>query len=194
MTHRNGLKRACALSAMGVAALSLSGCLGPTYGTDKSAGEQLVEDLSTAVKLGRSDRTVIQYNPRPDLVKPEDTSTLPPPQQNIVKASEATGEWPESQEERLARIRKEAEEGKVRRNLALKVDENGKVINDDGVAAARIDPAQRVYLTDPPAEYRTPAGTADYGDLGVSESKKERARKRASNDGEGGWRRWVPWL
>ena len=53
---------------------------------------------------------------------------------------------------------------------------------------------QRVYLTDPPTEYRQPAETAQYGDLGETEATKERRRKKASSDGKRSWRSLVPWL
>jgi hypothetical protein len=51
------------------------------------------------------------YEPRPELVKPTDTATttLPPPQESIVTAST---EWPESPEQRRARIRAEATENR----------------------------------------------------------------------------------
>ena len=53
---------------------------------------------------------------------------------------------------------------------------------------------ERTYLTDPPTEYRRPAETAAYGDLGETEATKERRRKKANSDGKGGLRRFLPWL
>ncbi|MEN0001726.1 MAG: hypothetical protein AAF940_12665, partial [Pseudomonadota bacterium] len=53
----------------------------------------------------------------------------------------------------------------------------------------------RRYLTDPPSEYRVPAQSADYGDLGTPEAQKERELRAAQQAEEGGgWRRLVPWL
>src|SRR5690606_32490863 len=55
-----------------VSALALSGCMGsPTYGTDKTANEQLIEDLTGVLALGPKRQPQIEYQPRPELVKPE---------------------------------------------------------------------------------------------------------------------------
>ncbi|TCD16640.1 hypothetical protein [Oricola cellulosilytica] len=218
---QNGIVALRAPVALFAAAFVLSGCLGPTYGTDRTAGEQLVDDLSEIVSLRGERPEPIDYTPRPGLVKPADTATLPEPQQNIADAS---GEWPESPEERLARIRQEADEGTIRPGLAKKAGLSeqpkfpgtgaGESLRDRGdtptevaksrtlikqqqheeVTVAAAAPARRTYLTDPPVEYRQPADTAAYGDLGETESAKERARKKAAADPKSGWRRLVPWL
>lgn len=199
---QNGIVALRAPVALFAAAFVLSGCLGPTYGTDRTAGEQLVEDLSEIVSLRGEKPKRIDYTPRPGLVKPADTATLPEPQQNIADAS---NEWPESPEERLARIRREADEGTVRPGLVKKagISQQSKFPGthtlikqptQDEVEVAAAAPTRRTYLTDPPVEYRQPAGTAAYGELGETESAKERARKKASADAKTGWRRLVPWL
>jgi hypothetical protein len=52
-----------------------------------------------------------EYAPRPDLVKPTTPTTeLPPPQENIVAS--AGDQWPESPEQRRARIRADATENR----------------------------------------------------------------------------------
>src|SRR3990170_2480152 len=52
-----------------------------------------------------------EYAPRPELVKPTTPTTeLPPPQESIVAS--AGGQWPESPEQRRARIRAEATENR----------------------------------------------------------------------------------
>ncbi|QKV20651.1 hypothetical protein HTY61_12485 [Oricola thermophila] len=182
------MARTGTIAALGASAFVLAGCLGPTYGTDKPAMEQLFDDLSGSLALGKKERVAIDYKPRPDLVKPADTSTLPEPQQNIAEASP---EWPESPEERLARIKAEVDEGRYLPNLAETDDpDNPLQRNARPVASA----GQRVYLTDPPSEYRKPAETAPYGDLGPTESAKERARKKASAEPKTGLRRLFPWL
>ena len=51
----------------------LSGCVGsPTYGTDKTAMEQLVDDVGSAVSIAPREAANkgTKYNPRPDLVLP----------------------------------------------------------------------------------------------------------------------------
>jgi hypothetical protein len=87
----------------------LSGCMSsPTYGTDKTANEQLLDDVTNITKLTPESKSSITYAPRPDLVKPSSSrdATLPPPQDSVA----SSGAWPESPEERRARIRAEADE------------------------------------------------------------------------------------
>lgn len=99
-----------ALSAAIVAAAGLaSGCLGtPTYGTDKTATEQLATDLSNIASIGPKKKAPIDYTPRPELVKPaKGEAALPPPQEAVTTVGNPN--WPESPEQRLARIRAEAD-------------------------------------------------------------------------------------
>lgn len=88
-----------------VSTLWLAGCMGPTYGTDTPSGQQLVEDVTGILSLRPDDRPDIDYTPRPELVEPESLQVLPPPQQDLAANSE---KWPESPEQRLARVREEA--------------------------------------------------------------------------------------
>lgn len=169
----------------------MAGCMGsPTYGTDKTANAQLMEDLSGAFAIGIGKRREqIDYQPRPDLVKPQTTAVLPPPQDNVTNSAAAG--WPESPEQRLARIRREATENQD--NLAYR----SPVINDvvvDGrtlspgeqreefrrrLAETRsLDPNRRRNLSDPPLDYRVPAATAPAGELGETEERKQRAAER----------------
>ncbi|HDZ72590.1 MAG TPA: hypothetical protein ENH55_07370 [Aurantimonas coralicida] len=117
--------------AIGAVALALSGCLGPTYGTGKSQGETLFDDLNNMVSIGgSSDAAQIAYAPRPELVKPDNTSILPPPQ----AARNTTGDpnWPESPEQRAARLQAAAYQG------------DGPVPAD--VATARKEGVTQAYL------------------------------------------------
>ncbi|MCI5078527.1 hypothetical protein [Oricola sp.] len=190
MTDSNRPARIAAYGTLAASALVLSGCLGPTYGTDKPAMTQFMEDIGSSMTLGGGKRTRIDYKPRPGLVEPSDTSVLPPPQQNIAEASQ---EWPESPEERLQRIKKEIDEG---RELPALTDIDDPDVTVQTTSRQVATANQRVYLTDPPTEYRQPAQTAAYGELGETEATKERRRKKAAEAGEkpGGWRRFVPWL
>ncbi|PBB95032.1 hypothetical protein [Mesorhizobium sp. WSM3862] len=107
MTERT-FARAALLAPLVASAIAMSGCVGsPTYGTDKTAAEQLADDVSGAVAITPKRRDPIDYKPRPDLVKPApgQKETLPPPQQSIQTAS---ADWPESPEARRARIRADA--------------------------------------------------------------------------------------
>lgn len=109
MTSKTVRIAICA-AAIGTASLTLTGCLGPTYGTGKSQGETLFDDLNNVVSLGSDNKGAeIAYAPRPELVKPEDTGVLPAPQ----TARNTTGDpnWPESPEERGERLRAAAYKG-----------------------------------------------------------------------------------
>lgn len=181
-----GIKTAVLVALAG----AVSGCFGPTYGTGKTAGAQLMEDLGDSLSLGKKNRTRIEYAPRPTIVQPADTTNLPAPQENIAAASD---EWPETPEQKRARILAEIEAGQRPENFVTNPDEAAALGASEGPGRATVA-GKRIYLTDPPTEYRQPAQTAAYGDLGVKESTKERARKKASASNDGGWRRWVPWL
>ncbi len=108
MTERHHARIALLVPLM-VSGLALSGCMSsPTYGTDKTAGEQLADDLSNAFSFAPKNREKIDYKPRPTLVKPAagQHAALPAPQDSITQT--ASNEWPESPEARRARLRAEA--------------------------------------------------------------------------------------
>jgi hypothetical protein len=98
------------LCGLGVAGLALSGCMSsPTYGTDKTAGEQLVTDVTGILSLTPPQREAIAYQPRPELVKPTsgEVANLPEPQQGVVESNAEA--WPESPEIKRARLRADAD-------------------------------------------------------------------------------------
>ena len=109
-----------------VSGLLVSGCMSsPTYGTDKTQSAQLTSDLTGMFSL-KPKPGVGEYKPRPELVKPvASTTELPPPQENIVTAS--TDVWPESPEQRRARIRANATENRDKQGF------EPEVINDISV-------------------------------------------------------------
>ena len=89
--------------------LLVSGCMSsPTYGTGKTANAQLTEDLTNIVSMKPKTNPVGEYKPRPELVKPASLTELPAPQESIATASNA--DWPESPEQKRARIRAVATE------------------------------------------------------------------------------------
>ncbi|PAP91883.1 hypothetical protein [Mesorhizobium wenxiniae] len=106
MTERT-CARVALLAPLVVSGLALSGCMGsPTYGTDKTASAQLAGDLTSAFTVMPKNKEKIDYKPRPELVKPAPgQKELPPPQESIATAS---ADWPESPEQRRARLRAEA--------------------------------------------------------------------------------------
>ena len=56
-----------AAAACLVAGAVLSGCMGsPTYGTDKTANEQLLGDVSNILSLAPQKRATIDTNPAPN--------------------------------------------------------------------------------------------------------------------------------
>ena len=190
--------RGAALIGTGALALALGGCslAGPTYGTDKRMGEQLVEDLASVTTLRRKG-TVIDYKPRPGLVPAPEGAGLPVPQD---KMSESDGAWANSPEALRERLREEGELNGVAsadvdtRSLAAQ-GRDGREIDpatgkpvDMRKRAARIGPAsERRLLSDPPVTYRQAAATAPTGDLGVPEYKKERVRAKAQGEDTGGF-------
>lgn len=99
--------RSVNLAVFLTAGVVLSGCVGgTTYGTGVSQEVQTVKDLSNILSLKKK-RNTIDYASRSDIVVP-DQKTLVEPQ--VPQSSQATPDWPESPEQRIARIRAEAEE------------------------------------------------------------------------------------
>ncbi len=183
-------QRALSSAVVGVFLLALAGCMGsPTYGTDKTANAQLLEDLSGAfsIGLGATERNEIDYKPRPALVKPETTAVLPSPQDSVT-ASTSMG-WPESPEQRLARVRAEATANRDNPAYRSNVINDIKAAEDmtpgeqqqayrQQRASMASSSANRRFLSEPPLDYRQPSATAPVGELGESEDRKERAAER----------------
>lgn len=215
--------RVLVLAPLVASGLALSGCVSsPTYGTDKTANEQLMEDLSGAMTLRPPKREAIDYKPRPPLVKPApgQKEALPPPQDDIVQTANA--QWPESPEQRRARIRDYATQHRDDPNFEPEVVNDGsggipvmRRSDSDKIASSPFtyqkeeaanqaevnrrlkesrqgDPTTRKYLSEPPLVYREAASTAPQGDVGEDEYKKER-RLKAQAKGKSGLFDWLPW-
>lgn len=203
-------KRMLPAGAMLVAATVLSGCMGATYGTGTPSGQQTLEDVTGILSLGGERREPIAYQPRGELVRPGSMEVLPTPQQ-----SASSGEaWPESPEQRLARVRDEAtsNQGNVQYQSGIRArgDNTGPMVDWD--RHRNIEPTnranqreefnrrltqsrqgsatQRRYLSEPPTTYRQPSDTAPVGDVGEDEWRKERAAAQAQ--GKATWRDWIP--
>lgn len=89
-------------------AFALSACVGgTTYGTGVTQEEQTLKDIYNMFSL-RSDRKNIDYSPRPDLIVPENTAALPDPLDS--ESTTSNPEWPETPEQRIARVRAAAGE------------------------------------------------------------------------------------
>lgn len=189
-----------------LSATILSGCMGaPTYGTGKAADQQLMEDVTGVLSLGPKDKERIDYKPRAGIVMPASTEVLPPPQEDV--ATSGNPAWPESPEQRLARVRAEATENQdnplyrspVQRDIGVNA-RSGTGVLDPAMARRQreevlkqraelnnVNPTSRRYLSEPPVVYRQPAETAPVGELGETEAKKAREAKRAAQKNGGGF-------
>jgi len=196
---------------MGVAGLLastviLSGCMGPTYGTDKPAFEQLTDDIGASVSLGLDKdeaRSNLKYQPRPSLVvaTKQQGAALPAPQQSVANR-ESNPNWVESPEETRQRLRKEADQYKndpsYRSPLLAGNGTAGQMTETQKWEAFRkakenaetVDVAgSRRSLTEPPTEFRS-TDAANLTDLGEPEEKKAKRRKQEAVDARTGKSWW----
>lgn len=183
----------------------LSGCTSPSYGTGKSAAEQLADDLGSAVAIGSDDKKKdVRYNPRPGLVVAgKSTGDLPTPQQ-AMNNRENNPNWLESPEETRQRLREEASANENNPRyvspLTAGKGQGGQMTESQKWEAFRkakaeaesdktVGSGQRRFLTDPPTEYRQ---AENLDDLGEPETKKERRRKKEAETGKKDSAWWKP--
>lgn len=185
--------------ALGAAALALSGCMGPTYGTGVPSEQQLAEDVTGALSLAPHNGEKIDYEPRPGIVMPASTAVLPPPQEDV--ASAGNPQWPESPEQRRERIRAEATahqddpsyksgvvptagqsaapaQPRTRWSMMPQEEDRGRTreaFNKRIAENQQGSATQRRFLSEPPLTYRQPASTAPVNDVGDDEWKKKKA-------------------
>jgi hypothetical protein len=185
------------------ASFVLTGCMGPTYGTGKTVGEQLVEDVGNAVMVRPDNKEAkkIRYQPRGGLVVPKDEVALVTPQQSV--AGKDNPEWLESPEDMRERLRTEADENSndvnYRSPLANQGTTNRKLSAAEQTAAYRdarrlqmgAYSDQRRYLSDPPLDYRRLPEEAKE-DLGEPERTKERRRKKEAKAAKQSGSAWWP--
>jgi hypothetical protein len=185
------------------ASFVLTGCMGPTYGTGKSAGEQLAEDVGNAVMLIPDNKEAknIRYQPRGGLVVPKDETALASPQQSV--AGKDNPQWLENPEEMRQRLRDEADANSndvnYRSPLASQNATNRKLSTAEQTAAYRearrlqmgTYSDQRRYLSDPPLDYRRLPEEAQ-ADLGEPERVKERRRKKEAKAAKQSGSAWWP--
>lgn len=188
--------------------LGLSGCVGgPTYGTDKTAMEQLADDVGTAVSIAPREAANkgTKYNPRPSLVLPPggtQTAALVAPQASVA-SRENNPEWAESPEEARERLVAEADANannpNYRSPLLAGYGTSGTMTETQKWQAFRearklqkgayLD--QRRLLSDPPTEYRQAEETT-LADLGEPEAKKEKRRKKEAKAAQQNSSWWMP--
>jgi len=168
----------------------LTGCVGgPTYGTDKTVGEHLMDDLGSAVAFSQPAKSNVKYQPRPSLVLPpsQEEAALVQPQQSL--ASKDNPQWLESPEDTRKRLVAEADEnsGQIGYVSPLaKSNANGRRLTAKEQQAAYREARKlemgaysdkRRFLSDPPLAYRAIPEEAK-ADLGEDEKVKERRRKK----------------
>ncbi|WP_454848348.1 hypothetical protein [Rhizobium binxianense] len=196
------------LTVVTAACSMVSSCASsPTYGTDKTAMEQLTDDLGQSISLAPQEakNKGVKYSPRPTLVMPADAQkeTLVPPQQSV--ASKDNPQWVESPEETRARLVSEAdanaENPNYRSPLAQNGVEGGRPTTEAQTKAYREARAiqkgayidQRRFISDPPTEYRHVDDASKLEDLGEPELKKQKRRqKEAAVEGSG--KKWWNFL
>lgn len=187
------VRTVCALvGAVSVSAL-LSGCVSPTYGTEKTANAHLMDGIGSMVSIAPpKKKSEVTYVPRPALVEPPDGAALPVPQQSV--ASKDNPQWLESPEETRKRLIEEADSGNTRFNGSPLAKNPTSKEQFEKFRQARANQKGtyegRRYLSDPPPEYRLPAETAPADELGESEFQKEKRRKAAARKSKRGFRIW----
>lgn len=193
------IKKIVAGSALLGACLTLGGCLAsPTYGTNKTSSEQLVDDLSSIASLKTQNGADIEYKPRPDLVQPPAGASLPEPQLSVVKNEQI---WPESPEEIRDRLVAEADASGGHNSALTGPNRAGQRLTakqqrEAYIEARKLQQGQykeRRFLSDPPAGYKDPAATAPVGELGETEKTKERLAKAGATKKGTGKRWWEVW-
>lgn len=204
MRMTRGIRLGASVAALLGACAVLSGCIGgPTYGTDKTSGEQLMDDLGNSVMLRPpgGDKK-IAYQPRGGLVLPGDQTRLIEPQKSLASTAD-NPQWVENPEEMRDRLKAEAteNEGKINYNSPLQSQHNTmrrlstKEQTEQYREARRLQQGlysdKRRYLSDPPLDYRKlPEEAAN--DLGEPEKKKERRRRKEAEMAKSGSRTWWP--
>ncbi|MBL4892813.1 MAG: hypothetical protein JKX91_13505 [Rhizobiaceae bacterium] len=107
------MKFSVLISGLIAATIGLSGCVGgTTYGTGVSQGQETLEGVFNMFSLGGKKKKKIDYSARADLVIPSDKSALSEPVS--VESSTSNPDWPESPQQKIARVRGEVTEADVR--------------------------------------------------------------------------------
>lgn len=131
----------------------IAGCVSsPTYGTGKSASTQLAEDLTSVLSLAPKKQEAIEYQPRAELVRPAQgqEKNLPAPQEKMAD-SKANPEWPESPEQKRARLKAEITANRDNPNYDSPIDgayasaETGRAQSSGDIGSPRAHDAGRRY-------------------------------------------------
>jgi hypothetical protein len=191
-----------AVGILGVtaSAAALTGCVSsPTYGTNKTAAEHLMDDVGSVLDITpQSKNDKIAYQPNPKLVVPARKDQLAAPQQSLAD-SKNNPKWVESPEETRQRLREEADQqgngyrspllGQTAANQTKSLAEQRQAYRDARKIDQGIYSDKRRFLSDPPLDYRK-VDQAELTDLGTPEKVKERERKKeaaAAKQTKGKW-------
>ena len=211
MRISKGIRATARAVALVAVAASLSACLGPTYGTDKSSTAQLVDDISNMATIKPDRGPEIDYKPRPTLVRPQETASLPQPQQSVAQDNPNWVESPEDSRKRLvaeadasgndfayrsplarrdkatgrANAKPAATDGSPSPLSVMRQEQASKTFRENLKIKKGAYSDRRRFLSDPPLDYRKPAETAAVGELGEPEKQKERERLAAATKKKG---------
>lgn len=207
MITANTFRVSAGLAGILAACVGLSGCIGsPTYGTNKTAMEQLADDLGSAVAIGsKQEGPAVKHNPRAALVLPPSSAqtALVAPQPSMANKDQNPA-WLESPEEARERLRKEADENadnpNYRSPLLRGYGTAGTMTETQKWQAFReartiqkgayLD--QRRFLADPPTAYRSAPDPAAVADLGEPELKKQKRREKEAKAAQQTSSWWQP--
>src|SRR3954464_1494129 len=103
MAIENWAARALPVVAGATLALMLAACSQTTYGTGTSVGLQTITDIAKAASLGDK-HDPIDYTPRPPVVAPPTTASLPPPGSAPTDTTIAAN-WPKDPEVQAATVK-----------------------------------------------------------------------------------------
>ncbi|HWU60789.1 MAG TPA: hypothetical protein VN112_02070 [Ensifer sp.] len=171
-----------------VSAAALTGCVSsPTYGTNKTAAEHLMDDVGSVLDITPDTKNdKIAYQPNPKLVVPARKDQLAPPQPSLADAKN-NPKWVESPEETRQRLREEADQqgngyrspllGQSAANQTKSLAEQRQAYREGRKIEQGIYSDKRRFLSDPPLDYRK-VDQAELTDLGTPEKVKERERKK----------------
>ena len=131
------------VSGLIAASIGLSGCVGgTTYGTGVSQGQETLEGVFNMFSLGSKKQKKIDYSARANLIIPSDKEALREP--ISVESSTSNPDWPESPEQKIARVRgavTEADErsGEIPLEEMLRKKEGIRIVNTKRKSVNRID-------------------------------------------------------
>ncbi len=164
-------KRSYACVLVVGSAFVLAACTGTTYGTGRSAGVQVVKDI-TGLDAAGAKKKPIDYSPRPPVVAPPVAGALPPP--GAASQTAVAADWPTDPDQLVSEFKEQVAAREARQR--------------DGDSVALADPNFTLPAGATPTGLPHGSdGTAAEGSL-VSKEEEARIRKAfAAARGTGGF-------